>query len=853
MKPIFTYTVSPKLPENLNKLKDLAMNLWWTWNLDAVNLFRRLDSRLWEKTNHNPVKMLGQVSQERLAEKSNDDGFVAQLERIYENFQDYLERPTWFEKQHGKVNKPLIAYFSAEFGITESLPIYSGGLGILAGDHLKSASDLGIPLVGVGLLYQLGYFRQYLNADGWQSELYPENDFYNMPIKPVLTKDNTQLYVDIPFPDRTVRAQVWKADVGRIPLFLLDTNVPFNSPQDRGITHKLYGGNLETRIQQEIILGIGGLRAIRKLNIHPLVYHLNEGHSAFLALERIMYHLERYDITFEEALEATKSGNIFTTHTPVPAGIDVFPYDLMKKYFSSYVEKLKISWEQFFALGKKYPHDPSDGFSMAVLALRLSQYSNAVSSLHAKVSRNMWKDIWPGLPVDEVPISHITNGIHPASWTSYEMCGLLDRYLGPRWKTEPGDLTIWERVEQIPGEELWRTHERRRERLVAFARRRVKEQLIKRGALPYEIEQAETVLNPEALTIGFARRFATYKRATLLFRNIERLKKICCNPKHPVQFIFAGKAHPKDMPGKELIRQIIHAIKDPDLRRHIVFIEDYDMATARYLVQGVDLWLNTPKKLQEASGTSGMKVCVNGGINISILDGWWDEAYSPDVGWAIGQGEIYQDEEYQNEVEANALYEILEKEVVPLFYTRGRDGLPTGWIIRMKSSMQKLSPVFNTHRMLKEYTDNFYLPSKERYKKLNASNMQKAKELAHWKSKVNKYWHKVRIIGVESSLTKDLKVGDTFKVTTTVYLDMLSPDDVVVEAYHGKVNSKGEITNAVPYKLSKTEKIDENTWKFTGKIPCLTSGLQGYSIRIFPQHENLCNTYEPGLIIWSTQ
>jgi starch phosphorylase len=643
MKPMHQYTISPSLPENLLGLLKLAYNLRWTWNKDMIDLFRRLDRDLWEKTHHNPAYMLGLIKQEVLEKALEDDGFMAHLERVLQDLEKYQMYKTWYERTYGKPDESQIAYFSLEFGLTECMPIYSGGLGILAADHLKSSSDLGLPLVGVGLLYQEGYFQQYLNAEGWQQERYPQNDFYNMPIQLIKWNEHAEVTVEIEHPDGPVFAHIWKAQVGMVPLYLLDTNISKNRPEAQKLSAQLYGGDGEMRIRQEILLGIGGIRALRALGINPIVCHMNEGHAAFLALERIRLLMQEQGLTFVEAQEVLAAGSVFTTHTPVPAGNDIFSAELMDKYFRSYYAQLGLTKEQFLSLGREQPGNSSESFCMTVLALRLAGYTNGVSKIHGTVTRKMWQNIWPALPEDEIPITSITNGIHPSSWISHEMAELFNRYLGPRWLYDPCNEEIWKRVAEIPDEELWRTHERRRERLVAFARRHLKAHLLVRKKSTREIARASEVLHPEALTIGFARRFAGYKRATLIFENPDRLAGIISNKDRPVQIIFAGKAHPKDTEGKDLIRQIINFARSDKFRNRIVFIEDYDMALARYMVQGVDIWLNNPRKLLEASGTSGMKAAFNGAINLSVLDGWWWEAYSNETGWAIGKEEEYED------------------------------------------------------------------------------------------------------------------------------------------------------------------------------------------------------------------
>jgi glycogen phosphorylase len=853
MKPIQTFTIIPSLPENLSFLRTLAYNLWWSWNHEALDLFARVDNDLWDKTNHNPIKLLGQVNQAKLEILSEDDGFLAQLDRVSQKLNSYLNEQTWYEKSFGKSDEIKIAYFSAEFGLTECVPIYSGGLGILAGDHFKSASDLGLPFLGVGLLYQQGYFHQFLNADGWQGERYPKNDFYNMPIQIQKNEQGDPLMVEVDFPGRKVYAQIWKAQVGRNNLYLLDTNVAQNSDSDKLITGELYGGDIEKRIQHEIILGIGGVRALKVLNITPTVFHMNEGHSAFLALERIRGYMEENNLSFNQAKELTKAGNIFTTHTPVPAGIDRFPVKLMENYFSNYFPYFKISKTKFCKLGKLHTAESSEKFSMAILAIRLASHINGVSKLHKKVSRKMWQDLWKGIPENEVPISSVTNGIHPNSYISKDLAGLYDRYLGPTWQKKPADLTIWKKVDQIPSEELWRTHERRRERLVAFARTRLKQQLKNQGVQSSEIERVEDILNPEALTIGFARRFATYKRANLLFHDPVRLAKILNQKDQPVQIIFAGKAHPKDEPGKKLIREISHFAKQEEFRPHIVFIENYDIVVARYLVQGVDVWLNTPMRFMEASGTSGMKAAVNGVLNVSILDGWWDEAYSRNVGWAIGSGESYDDHEYQDKVESEALYNLLENEVIPLFYKRGKSDIPRKWLELMKNSMSKICPFFNTNRMVREYTEWYYAPAMNKFDNLYENEQQRAKELAEWKNKIQKNWKKIQILSVDQNGKKEYQVGNEMLITAKIRIDGLNPDDVNVEIFHGFLNADNAIVNGKIDKMNCNEENGDGVVTFSGNITCQVSGLYGYTVRIIPKAETMNHPHETGLIVWANE
>ncbi|MDR1898667.1 MAG: alpha-glucan family phosphorylase, partial [Treponema sp.] len=711
---ISTYTVKPKLPPPLKPLEEIARNLWLSWNFDAVQLFIRLDYDVWLQSQQSPVRTLGMVSQERLAQMAQDDSYLAALKEVYERFDKYKKGETWYKGSRREV----VAYFSMEYGMDVSLPIYSGGLGILSGDHMKTASDMGLPLVGIGLLYRQGYFRQNLNADGFQQESYPENDWYNMPVELKIGKDGNPIKISVDLAGRLAAAQIWEVKVGRTSLYLLDTNISENAPDVRNITAALYGGDKETRIQQEVLLGIGGIRALRALGINPAACHMNEGHSAFLGLERIRELMAERSFSFEEAREAVWPTNIFTTHTPVPAGNERFDINLIDKYFHSWPQILGISWKDFLALGRERPFDDHESFCMTVLALKLAAYANGVARLHGVVSREMWKGLWPGLPLNEIPIGHVTNGVHPRTWVSSGMTDLLDRYFGPRFEDEPTDLAIWDRMDRISDEELWRTHERRRERLVAFARDRIREHYKRTGAVERRIRQAEDALSPYALTLCFARRFATYKRGNLLLRDPERLLRLVKDNDRPVQLIFAGKAHPHDMPGKELIREIIHFAEKYDITSRIVFIENYDMTVARYLTSGGDVWLNTPRRPMEASGTSGMKAAMNGVLNCSILDGWWDEAYNPEVGWAIGAGEQYNDDQLQDDVESKALYDLLERDIVPLFYQRGRDSLPREWIKRMKSCMREIGHSMSSHRMLMDYSNYFYLPALKNYRRI---------------------------------------------------------------------------------------------------------------------------------------
>jgi starch phosphorylase len=849
-RPLRTFTVLPHLPERLQPLHKLAYNLWWCWNHEAVSLFRRIDDDLFSEVENSPVKLLGRIDQTRLEQLARDDGFLAHLERVEQAFDHYMSAATWFQETYGDTGLCRVAYFSAEFGIHESIPIYSGGLGVLAGDHLKSASDLGIPLAGVGLMYREGYFRQYLNVDGWQQERYPENDFFNLPLIPETRPDGSPLLVGVTFPGREVQARVWRIQVGRVPLYLLDTNIGQNRPEDRQITARLYGGDHETRIQQEMILGVGGVRALRALGKAPTVCHMNEGHSAFCGLERIRTLMEEHRLDFAAAREAVQAGTCFTTHTPVPAGNDVFAPQLIEHYLGSYLGSLRIDKNELLGLGRQNPRDQAEPFCMTVLAIRLSNVSNGVSKLHGQVSRKMWKAVWPDLPEAELPITSITNGVHTRSWVSPDMIQLYDRYLGVQWEERPTDHSIWKRADHVPDAELWRTHERRRERLVAFARARLKLQLKNRGAPPGEIARSDEVLDPEALTIGFARRFATYKRGTLIFRNLDRLMALLNDKDRPLQLIFAGKAHPRDHGGKELIAELLHMARRPELRRRVVFLEDYDINVARYLVQGVDVWLNNPRRPLEASGTSGMKVCCNGGLNLSVLDGWWVEGYQQNNGWAIGAGEEYTDLTYQDDVESRAIYDLLEQEIIPAFYTRSSDGLPRTWLRMMKASISTCCPFFNTNRMVQEYTEKCYWPSARRFELLASDHLKRAGELARWRQQMQRGWPQVRVEAVEARGADPMHVGAELAVQARVNLGGIAPDDVEVQLFHGVVDNLGEIPTPRTVAMSHNGARAGNAWVYQGTIPCRTSGQHGFAVRVLPRHQDLANPFEPGLICW---
>ena len=853
MRPLKVYNVIPRLPGELAPLWELAFNFWFSWKHEISELFSRIDYQLWHKSGQNPVKFLNLLPKETLEDLAGDEFFRDRLHQVkasLDNYKASTKTSFEFEKSGGE---PVVAYFSAEYGISLSLPIYSGGLGVLAGDHLKSASDLNLPLVAVGMCYQNGYFRQYLTNDGWQQERYPVNDFEQMPLTLVRNKDGSPLTVQVDLVERKVSMRVWKANIGRIDLYLLDTNISENEPQDREITAQLYGGDWEMRIKQEIVLGIGGLRAMHAMDLNPRVIHMNEGHSAFAGLERIKLFMQDHGMSFEAATELVASSSVFTTHTPVPAGNDRFAPDLMHKYFEPYARELGLAFKVFMALGREDPRDDQEHFCMTVLALRLSRFNNGVSQLHGTVSRNMWKKVWPQYPVDDVPIGAITNGIHIPTWIAPDMSYLFDRYLGSDWREDPDCQRVWKQSQAIPDSELWRTHERLRERLVDYVRYRLKEQTVARGGRRSELHLAEEALDPGALTIGFARRFATYKRANLLLTDVKRLLEIVDNEKYPVQFIFAGKAHPKDVEGKKIIQQIVQHAREADLSHRLVFLEDYDMEIASYMLQGCDVWLNNPKRPLEACGTSGMKAVANGVLNFSTLDGWWDEAYTTDnrYGWAIGMGESYSDQEYQDLVESHYLYNVLEKEIVPTFYDRRHGSLPTEWVRKMKNGLRDLAPQFSSHRMVEDYVETAYLPAYKNFMALEKNNFEKAKSLADWRMELMTKWGSVQIRNVRAAAEDELYAGDEITVSAEIDVNGLSTEDIQVEIYAGDVDMDGSFLSRKTVLMQQKKKLDDGWILYEGKLETFETGRFGYTVRILPYHSLLLDPHCLGLIHWA--
>jgi len=827
IQPVKEFLVRPALPTAISRIGELAYNLLWSWDHNTRGLFRRLDPVLWKACGNNPLLMLGRVSQATLERSAADPRYLASYRRACENFDAYLNR----------VEPPtdqVIAYFSMEYGMAECMPIYGGGLGILSGDHMKASSDAGLPLVGVGLLYQKGYLRQSLNPDGWQQERNPVNDFYTLPVRPMRDEAGKDLFVTVRLPGGEVFIKVWRLDVGRIKLYLLDTNIPENeSAEHREITGQLYGGDIHTRIRQEIVLGIGGLRALQAVGVKPTVYHMNEGHSAFLAIERMRLLIEQEKLNFDEAFEACRANNVFTTHTSVPAGIDLFDSGMLYQYFDSYCAESGIPFDKFFALGRKDDDHQQGPFSMAILAIKTSAFRNAVSSLHRQVSQNMWQDLWPKLPVWEVPITSITNGVHLPTWLNGDLAQIYDMYLQPDWRERYPDPKLWDLVQDIPNQELWEAHRRRKRNLVSFVRERVAASAVTRKASTAEQRRLSEVLDPDTLTIGFARRFATYKRATLLFRDIDRLRRLLTNRETPVQIVIAGKAHPKDLPGKTLIREIVQLSRNPDLAKHIVFLEDYSIQVGRELVQGVDLWLNNPQRGEEACGTSGMKAGINGVLNLSILDGWFDEAYEISGGWAIGDREAYSED--QDEIHARAIYSILENEIVPLYYANREEGVPGEWVRRMKQSLMNLSPQFNCQRMVGEYMSQLYEPAHQSHLDVSANGFAPARDRAKWNNAVQRVWDRVRFVEMGVGAEGSVLTGRPVPIRTVVDLAGLSPKDVRVEAVVGRVGVNGNLEETQVMTLPALEQ-NGSGYVFMKEFVPHQTGRLGYSLRVSPNH-----------------
>ena len=827
IRPTREILVVPALPPALRRLPELGLNILWSWNHSMRAVFRRLDPAAWKASNHNPVVMLGRVEQAALERAAADPRYLSLYKRACEILDTYVEATPH--------NSLLIAYFSMEYGLLDCLPIYSGGLGVLSGDHLKASSDALLPLVGVGLLYQNGFLQQKLDPDGWQQEGTPVNDFYSLPITPVTRPDGSgELLVSIDLSGSEVFLKVWSIQVGRVKLYLLDSNIPQNLAEEhREITNQLYGGDDLKRIRQEIVLGIGGLRALKALGLNPTVYHMNEGHSAFLAIERIRVLMADQGLSFDEALYASRANNVFTTHTPVPAGIDRFDIGLVREHFTLYCQKAGIDLDSFLALGRAAGADSNEPFSMAVVAMQTASFRNAVSRLHRQVSQEMWDYLWPSLPVWEVPIAAITNGVHLTSWIYGDLATIYDQHLQPDWRVGHNDPEIWRQTADIPASELWEAHRRRKRRMVAFVRERAVASALARNAPAPVVARANELLDPAVLTIGFARRFATYKRATLVFRDLPRLKKILTNTAMPVQIVIAGKAHPKDIPGKTLIREIVQLSRDPELSGKVVFVEDYGIEVASEMVQGVDLWLNTPRRGEEACGTSGMKAGINGVLSLSILDGWFDEAAEDSGGWAIGNREPYSPD--RDDAHAAAIYSLLENEIVPLYYEARDEDVPTKWMERVKQCLRYVSANYNCQRMIDDYHRQFYQPADRAWESMARENFAAARQQAVWGQQVKQFWPEVRFLEASTGPDTPVLAGASLPLRARIDLAGLSAADVRVEALVGKIGPQGDLEEAQVVTLDPVEQ-QGTEFMFGHQFSPLTTGRLGFSVRVTPNH-----------------
>jgi starch phosphorylase len=849
-------TVNPQLPKRVGELLDIANNLWWSWNSEFLRLFKEIDSDLWETVGKNPVKFLKLVSQDKLEDIAKDEEFLAKYDEVVNHFNSYMQtKETWFSKNYPNNANDLIAYFSAEYGIDEIIPIYSGGLGILSGDHLKSASDLGLPFVAVGLLYKNGYFNQKIDGYGTQKTEYTNIDLDNLPILPVKDENGEDLIIDVDFPDRKLYLKIWKIVVGRISLYLMDSDIDKNIAEDRVVTLRLYGGDQEMRIRQEIVLGMAGIKLLRRLGLKPSVYHMNEGHSAFLTLEVIKDVMEEKQVSFEVAKSMCSAKTVFTTHTPVPAGNDIFPIELMDKYFSNFWPKLGISREDFLRLGMKNTQGLEQGFNMGMLALRIAGKKNGVSKLHGAVSRRLFSDVWPNIAPDESPIEYVTNGIHTCSWLAPSMKKLFNQYLKPYWQDNIQDDETWNDIKNIPNKELWDTHTDRKKKLFTLVKNNITTRLKSSGYNYEEINEIVSKLNPNALTIGFARRFATYKRATLIFRDLERLTQLLNNPERPVQLIFAGKAHPADKEGQDLIKYIHEVSMKPQFKGKIFLLENYNIAMSRYLISGVDVWLNNPRRPMEASGTSGQKASVNGVINFSVLDGWWAEGYNQKNGWTIGDNTEYQSYEEQDIADSESLYNTLENKIIPLYYeNKKEDGVSDKWMEMFKNSIISTGGRYSTSRMVIDYTRDYYMElanlSKNHYQ-----NLDEVIDFTNWKKNMYASWKDIKITQNNNLDNITIDAGNQIEVHCIVNLpENIDCNSIRTEVYYGKILENGIMEQIQTVPMNLIEQDDENrTYKYSAKIELKTGGNYGYTFRVMPQTVMMLDTANLDLIQWVTR
>lgn len=846
-------TVTPQLPERIKGLSTIANNLWWSWNSEFLRLFKEIDIDLWERVEKNPVKFLRLVSQDKLNEILQNSEFLKKYDELLENHANYMSsKNTWFSKKYPNNKNDLIAYFSAEYGLDEIMQIYSGGLGILSGDHLKSASDLGIPLVAVGLLYKNGYFHQKINAYGEQETEFKNIDVSNLPITEVKDAKKDNILVSVNMPKGTLYLKIWQVNVGRVKLYLLDSDVEENIEEYRGITSTLYGGNQETRIQQEIVLGMGGVEVLKILGLNPTIYHMNEGHSSFLILELINQIMQEKKVSFNIAKDIVSSKTVFTTHTPVPAGNDIFPLSLVETYFDGIWEKYGISKNEFLKMGMAPNSEVENSeFNMGILALKVAGKKNGVSKLHGAVSRELFAEVWPNIIAHESPITYVTNGIHTCSWLAPNLKKLYNKYLIPFWQDMIYDDNVWKNVKNIPDKDLWDAHIDRKRKLLALVKDNTAERLKRNGYTYDQIAKIVSGLNPNALTIGFARRFATYKRATLIFRDLERITQILNDKNRPVQLIFAGKAHPADKEGQELIKFIHEISMKPQFKGKVFLLEDYSIGMSRYLISGVDVWLNNPRRPMEASGTSGQKASVNGVINFSILDGWWAEGYNANNGWKIGTNADYDNYEIQDNDDSESIYNTLEKKIIPSYYNQNDKGFSNSWVNMMKESIITTGGKFSTARMLVDYVQKLYMPLCNLTNKYY-SNLADVTEFNEWKRKINESFDKIVIMQEDTNADNEtIDAGKSIKVRCKVKLPNISVDKIQVQVYYGQIEDTGVVSNAVVIPMKLIESDEENrTYRFETDVELTTGGNYGYTFRVMPKHEMILDAENLDLVKW---
>ena len=846
--------VNPQLPKRINKLQEISYNLWWSWNTEFLRLFKIIDIDLWERIEKNPVKFLKLVTQEKLEAVCKNEEFLQQYDAVVENYEDYMKsKSTYFSKKYPNNSNDLIAYFSAEYGLDQILPIYSGGLGILSGDHLKSASDLGLPLVAVGLLYKNGYFHQMINGHGVQETEYHNIDVDMLPITPVTDYEGKDFLIAISLPKKKLYLKAWKINVGRVELYLLDSDIEANIEEYRGITSTLYGGNQETRIMQEIVLGMGGANLLRTLGLKPTVYHMNEGHSAFLTLELIYSLMKEKKISFNIAKDIVSAKTVFTTHTPVPAGNDIFPLELVEKYFNGYWDKLGITKQEFFELGMKPEETQSGGFNMGILALKIAGKKNGVSKLHGAVSRELFSDVWPNIAANESPIGYVTNGIHTCSWLAPNLKKLYNKYLIPFWQDSIYSNDVWNGIKQVPDTELWEAHKSRKQKLIELVKANTIQRLRRCGYHYNDIMQIVSGLNPDALTIGFARRFATYKRATLIFKDLERITQIFSNEDKPIQIIFAGKAHPADKEGQDLIKYIHEISMKPQFKGKIFLLENYNIAMSRYLISGVDVWLNTPRRPMEASGTSGQKASVNGVLNFSVLDGWWAEGYNTKNGWIIGTNAEYKNYEEQDIADSESMYNTLENKIIPIYYDRDENGISKRWIEMMKDSIISTGGRFSTSRMVLEYTEKFYMPLANLYNTYYR-DLDSVAQFDAWKSELYNSWDKIKISQDKGNLDNiTMDAGNNIEVKCKVKLPNISVNNIEVQTYYGRIQENGVVDDIsiIPMKLIDKDE-EKNEYMYSAKINLVNGGNYGYTFRAMPKHEMILDSANLNLVKWIT-